>query len=272
MSDMQLATRKMQIKPTNRQSPTRLAVRVGSSRDGARQVANRSREEGITLLIAIVILSSVLFITFSLSSVILREIGAARATLQTEPAISGSDAGSEVGIYAVVRNTGAFTGTQTLAQSGVEYEYETDHFRSPFYFSIDVGQIRRFQIYNPNDPFPVSPDNDFHSVTLSGVSATAQMLVYYSSEPPEEGGLPFCGGPVSSPSGSLTCILDNPLNGDDRYWVEVIPLGGLAMTGALDTTDNAGQPKGMPAPPVLDVTGTLGDVQRKIRVDLGSNP
>jgi len=59
MSDMQLATRKMQIKPTNRQSPTRLAVRVGSSRDGARQVANRSREEGITLLIAIVILVTV---------------------------------------------------------------------------------------------------------------------------------------------------------------------------------------------------------------------
>ena len=51
-------------------------------------------EEGVTLVISIVMLGTLTFISFGLSTVILREIQASRLILTSEPAFAGANAGA----------------------------------------------------------------------------------------------------------------------------------------------------------------------------------
>ena len=229
--------------------------------------SGRHREEGVTLLISLIMLASVMFISLSLSSVVLREIGATRQVLRTEPAITGSDAGGEVGLYAVLRQTGQFEEQRTLPKSGVAYDFQTDLHDYPFPFTIAVGEFLEVGLYDPEDGTNLAAD--YGSVTIRNVNRAAVVEVFNA-----EFNLPaVCSGSVS-PGGSYTCsALTAYFNGDDRFKVIVRPSGGLAMEGEIVATDNSGQAKGVPTgDATIIVTGSLNDVQRKIEVNLSEPP
>ena len=222
-------------------------------------------QDGVTLLIAIILLSSVLFISFSLSSVVLREIGATRQVLQTEPAISGSDAGSEVGLYAVLRQTGLFQKEETLPHSRVAFDFQTDQFDSPYEFSIPAGSILEVRLYEPEDP--ANAALDYGTLSITGLSGTADITVYSYGDI-------FNALACSSSAGSGTPFSCSLSSADDRYLVVVDPSNDLApLTGFMDTSNAGGLAKGVPSiSPTIVVTGTLNDVQRKIEVNLAEPP
>src|SRR3989344_4131661 len=96
-------------------------------------ILKKSRsQEGVTLIMALVMLAVTTFISFSLSVVVVREIKGARLILQTEPAISGANAGGEGGLYQYTRQTGFTTLSGSLPQSGVDYEIKTELFDDPY--------------------------------------------------------------------------------------------------------------------------------------------
>ena len=222
-------------------------------------------ESGVTLLIAIIMLASVMFISLSLSSVVLREIGATRQVLQTEPAITGSDAGGEVGLYAVLRQTGLFSEQRTLPQSGVSYDFQTDQFDSPYVFTIPAGSLLEVRLYEPEDP--ANAALDYGTLAINGLSGTVNITVYSYGDI-------FNAMACSGSAGSGTPFSCPLSSADDRYLVVVDPSNDFAaLTGQMDTTNAGGQAKGVPAiSPTIVVTGTLNDVQRKIEVNLTEPP
>jgi hypothetical protein len=63
-------------------------------------------QAGVTLLIALLILSTVMAISFSLASILLSETKSSGDLLRTEPALYGANGVTEEAIYSVKRNTG----------------------------------------------------------------------------------------------------------------------------------------------------------------------
>lgn len=219
-------------------------------------------QRGVTLVVAVVILASVAFISFALSALILREISAARLLLRTEPAISGADAGGEVGLYNLFRLTGNVAQSGTFSQSGVSYKVVSQLYDSPYVFSIPAGSVLTVALYdaaNPDNPnanygtavFVNDPSSDILKVDVTPIGGTD----------------PICSQTLGSGQTSAACLLNNP--GDDRYQLVLTPMAGGAATGQIQTTDESGNAKGVPSTsPKLQVTGTNINAQRKIQIDL----
>ena len=240
---------KVTIKLTNRQS-----LRPGRT----------NREAGVTLIIAVIMLAAVTFISFSLSTVILREISAARLILKTEPAISAANAGGEIGLYRLLRDLGQTGVAGQTPQSGASYQVDPDLYDDLYLFSVKEGEVIRVGLY---DAEAISNQNaDYGRVLLSNYSSGSgplKVTVYSWSD---------SGNPIAScdsvnvgAGGSLSCSLNKP---DDRYIVEIEALG-QDVRGDLRAFDNSDNPKGIPAnTPTLEVTGRNLDVQRKIQINL----
>ena len=230
-----------------------------------RQSPVASREDGVTLIIAVIMLAAVTFISFSLSAIILREINAAQLILKTEPAISAANAGGEVGLYRLMRDLGQTGSTGSTPQSGASYQVDPDLYDNIYLFSAEEDESIRVGLYNAED---VSAQNtDYGSVTItnyvSGPSSPFKVTVYSWSD----SGNPIasCDGVTVDTSSSWSC----PLNkSDDRYIVEIEALG-QDVQGDLRAFDNNNDPKGIPADtPNLEVTGRNLDVLRKIEINL----
>ena len=237
---------KATVKITNRQSP----------------IANR--QEGVTLIIAVIMLAAVTFISFSLSAVILREINAAQLILKTEPAISAANAGGEVGLYRLMRGLGQTSVAGSTPQSGATYQVDSDLYDDLYLFFVEEGEVIRVGLYNAED---ISDQNaDYGRVLLNNYSSRSgplKVTVYSWSD----SGNPIasCDGATVVSGDSLSCSLDKP---DDRYIVEIEALG-QDVRGEISAFNNAGTSKGVPANvPTLEVTGRNLDVFRKIEINL----
>ena len=94
-------------------------------------------QSGVTLIISIVLLAAITFISFVLSVIVIREIGATRTTLRSEPAIAAASAGGEIGMYRFLREKkNEISPTGTTPRSGATYTIETDLYDNPYPFLI----------------------------------------------------------------------------------------------------------------------------------------
>jgi Tfp pilus assembly protein PilX len=219
-----------------------------------------TRQEGVTLVIALVMLASVTFISFSLSTIILREIAAAQLILKTEPAINAADAGGEVGLYQVLRQTGNTVTTGTLAQSGASYQVVENLYANPYTVVIAAGQGSQVALYDPTNPNNLNANYSRVTVTVDHPSTVTIYSLGDLSNP-------ICGTPVND-SGTFTCNPLTPQNGDGRYFIVINPTGNQAVNVQVTAL-----PNGVPAvSPNLNVTGNNGSVQRKIQIDLNPAP
>ena len=238
--------------------------RYGRSPKGRQSIfIHRARQQGVTLIMAIVMLAVTTFISFSLSVIVVREIKGARLVLQTEPAISGANAGGEVGLYQYTRQTGFTTLSGSLPQSGVDYEIKTELFDDPYLVNSNT-EPAKVSLYDP-----VNPDNqnaDYKTVTVknTGSPSSIRFRVFSWSDPVN----PVCNW-TTVPSGqSRTC--NNLTAADDRYVVEIEKEGASTIVIAeVTTTNELNQSKGVPSnSPVIEVTGKHLEVQRKIEINL----
>ena len=222
-------------------------------------------QSGVTLVISMIMLGTVTFISFSLATVALREIKTARLILASEPAISGANAGSEVGLYKFIRSFGNVgVANPPLPQSGASYTVVSDLYDDPFLFTVAAGKTINVGLYDA-EQINNQTSRPYGSVQISLTSGGSVKVTVYSWSTP---GSPVAGcnnRTVTSGNSPLTCT---PLNGaDKRYVVSITDNGGSGASGNVKGFAGDGSPQGVPSDaPVLDITSTSGKTERKIHI------
>ncbi len=218
----------------------------------------RSNQRGVTLVVAIVMLATVTFISFSIATVMIREIVSARLILKTEPAISGANAGGEIGLYLLFREVGGTNVSGPLGLSGANYNVVSELYENPYYFNIPAGSDARIGLYDAENF--ANPNTGYTSVTITN-NTSAQ------SNPVKVDIFTFAN--VNAVLYSVTLGTGQnqsfPLNDiDDRYLIVITPTGNFAASGQITA-----EPNGIPSDaPTITSTGTFGEVQRKIEINL----
>lgn len=229
----------------------------------------RDSQDGVTLVISIILLASVTFISFALSTLILREISATRLILRTEPAISAANAGGEVAIYRLFRESGNVSATGgTLSQSGAVYDIAADLYDNPYLFTIPPNGVISVGLYDAENPNNKITDYGSVTITNNAGGSTIRISLVSWSDPGTE---LWCSSlTMNAGATSVTCSLASLP--DDRYLltIENIPsCPACNAIGQVRALDESGQPKGVPSDnPQIEVTGTSGEVERKIRIDI----
>lgn len=219
------------------------------------QIPN-SKESGVTLILAVVMLAAITFVSFSLSTIVIREIGGARVLLKTEPAISGALAGGEVGLYQLMRELGGTTTSGSTSPGGASYQVVSDFYDDPYLFTSTGTQVvvGLFNVENPNNRNP-----GYQSITIqnNGGSTPIKVNVISWSDP----GNPVVADVVLSGGSILQRDLSRV---DDRYLVVMEPVVAGSFAGSL-SAPSLGVPSDNPG---IDVTGINQDVRRKIEINL----
>ena len=221
------------------------------------------KQEGVTLVIAMVMLAAVTFISFALSTIIIREIVVARLILTTEPAITGASSGGEGGLFQLFRELPANSATVALPQSGAGYQVTSDLYDNSYLFSITGGAEAKVGLYDAQQPNNKQPNPRYASVKVTNNpgSSLLQYQVATWSQPDSF----ICVGSVSAGSTSAACALSS--TSDNRFVIFIQPLGGSDAAGSVVAYDSQNQIIGIPSETQsLVVTGTSGGAQRKIEI------
>lgn len=225
----------------------------------------KGAEDGVTLVISIVLLASVTFITFALSTLLLREIGATRLILLTEPALSGANAGGEVGLFRLFREVGSVGTSGQLQQSGASYEIVPDLYDDPYLFTVAPQATITVGLYDAENP--ANKATGYGSVTIINNNILTSRPINVTIVSWADPSTILCGFNLGVGQ-SQTCSALNSM--DDRYLITITNTANSGnATGQIQAFDESGQPKGVPsASPDLQVTGRSGQVQRKIEIIL----
>lgn len=222
-----------------------------------------SSQDGITLVISIVMLAAVTFVSFALSAIIIREIGVARVILRTEPAISAANSGGEVAMYQLFRGSGNIPTSGEVSQNGTTYQIVTNLYNDNYFFQASGGQQISVALYDPANPDSKITNFDSYTITNDAGSQPIQTSVVSWSDADH----PFCIQTIPNGSSPYTCDeLNRP---DDRYVIYIQPQGGptKTSTGQITAQDKNDEVIGIPADyPTLDITGSSNGVQRKIQI------
>lgn len=216
-------------------------------------------QEGVTLVVAVVLLAAVTFVSFSISTVIVREIGSARLVLRTEPAISGANSGGEIGLFRLLRETGGSSASGSTPQSGASYQVTSNLYDDPYEFSITDGAKIRIGLFDAETT--TKQTNNYQSVMVTSTANNPFKVAVYSWNDTKNS---YCAKQTISQNGQYSCGLNAV---DDRYIIEIEPSGNNAAGQISATRDNGS--RGVPSDsPEMDVLGQSGNVQRKIKIDL----
>lgn len=241
-------------------------------------VKSKKTQEGVTLVISIVMLAAVTFVSFSLSALILRGIVGARLLLKSEPALSAANSGGEVGLYRFQRAQGSLDISQgTLSQSTATYDLASDLYDDPYLLTSDAvscGDTTAFWIPLFDPANWQNTAANYGSVTINNTGQCPFRFRVFSFGNSE---IILCNtATVGVGSGQKTC---NNLSGvatqegsDDRYILEITPNGSASQIfGATITakTNDLVTSRGVPSDsPTLRVIGKSGEVQRKIEIEI----
>ncbi len=120
----------------------------------------RNTEEGVTLLLAILVLSTVLAISFSIAAVLLVEVRNSGDLARTEPAIYAAQGVTEESFFEQRRNVPAGTFQLTSSLNSVDTQASTTKLTEPIFFdkvsilSTDIqGSRNRYPLYDVNQPY-----------------------------------------------------------------------------------------------------------------------
>lgn len=225
------------------------------------------QEQGITLIISVVLLAAVTFVSFSLSTVILREISAAQLVLRSEPALSGANSGGEIALFRIQRELGNTAQTGSLSGSGATYTVTPDLYVDTYNFSIPCTTAElQVPLYDVENTYNVNAD--YGSATVTYNTGGCQLAVSYFSWTTPNNNL--CQQTLVS-SQNTTCSALNAGDGDDRYIISLKPQGGTGNAEGTITAkaNNLSSTRGIPSEtPNFVITGGSGNVERRIEIRL----
>lgn len=228
-----------------------------------------SNQSGVTIVIAMILLAGVVFASFTMASIILRDVKSARVIQDSEPAITGAYAGGETALFSLQRDIANLRVSDvSVSAGGTVYDVIPDLTDDPFSYVVTGAQDVYVNFYNPEDP--EIQDTGIRSFTITNDTGSRRVDVEVVSwGNPQAILCSFTDITDTEPSNTRTC---SNLSGPDyRYQLTIRASGGGAGTaaGTIRAFDASGAPVGIPsATPTFDVSGTLGDAQRRIRINL----
>ena len=128
------------------------------------------KQEGITLLIAVLIVSATAVVTSTVGYFAIQEIRASRAVSMSEPAISAALSGGEEGLWSIKRG-GTLTACPNATTTSVNNNVKIDLCKSygPAEVTVTAGVPYMLYLYNPND---INGDADLSDYPYSYVQVT----------------------------------------------------------------------------------------------------
>lgn len=222
------------------------------------------RQDGVTLILGLVLLAAITLVSFSLSVIIIREIRTARILSKTEPAIAGANAGGEIGLYRMQRNiAGGIGATGSMQQSQTNYTIVPNLYINDYPFSIITGQHLTVGLYDAEDF--ANQNLPYRSITVINANGGPVKVDFF---PWADSTNIICSPNV--PSGqSTTCNLAPP---DYRYVVSINKDSSGTTSGiirAYSGSGGSGSQIGIPSDtPIIESTGITGEVRRKIQIKL----
>ena len=200
---------------------------------------NNSNQSGVTLLLAVLIMSGLLLISTSVAFLAIEQQRASRAHLVSEPAFLAAKAGGEEGLW-VVKRTGisnlpdcpastpeSFPATKSFINYCKSFRGDT--------FNIVSGTPTTILLYNPNNPNGDDDLSEFPYFTLS-ITDTGSFAINVNVSRIDG---TFLSAYQVTPGSSSTINLAQPALGTEGRMQ--ITLNALGNTTATVTTD-----KGLP--------------------------
>lgn len=219
-------------------------------------------QSGVTLILAMFILTAVVAVSFSLGSLVIREIRSSRYLSQSEPTILTAEAGAETGLFfrlrkisTVNKECGTAVDSESLAGIGSRFEVCSDFYDKPYYFTTQPGAVEVVMLINPTDE---TLAGGYDSIVIGidpGVSASSLDIRAYNLDDPTE---------TVTVSGIIGDeVILGGLYLTKSYAVFLVPTGGEA-TGFIWDRDYV---RGIPSKnPKTFSTGKKGDLIRKLQV------
>ena len=131
----------------------------------------KKNQDGVTLLLAILILAAISIVALSFSSIAKDELQSSGDSLRSEPAISGAEAGTEDALFEDIRGFGSSLATncsspsQSTLSNGVLIQSCTNYYYpNPYAFTLAPFVPQQFYLYNPASQ---SSPSGYTSVSLT---------------------------------------------------------------------------------------------------------
>ena len=231
-------------------------------------------DRGITLIIALMILSLTTAVSFAMAALTLREIQSSRQLANSEPAIVSAEAGAETAMFFRIRKLPTYTNacpalsSQTFPSGSTSFGFCNDYYDNPYIFGTSSSQNEVVLLYDP-----VNGTNQAAGYTSISVTATSttnfvnqmQLKAYDVNE----SSVPSCGtNPVCSTfsvpgTGSIS------LDPAKSYAIFLVPVTSGGVSGFITGRDAGGNIIGLPSKsPRISSTGYKSTILRKLEVIL----
>ncbi|MBI3231956.1 MAG: LamG domain-containing protein [Candidatus Doudnabacteria bacterium] len=263
------------------------------------QVSSIKREEGVTLLLSILVLSAIMAIAFSLATILLVEVRVSGDLLRTEPAIYAANAVTEEALFTVKRGYPRCTGncpnqfsyTNRLGAVDVNNPAPKENpFNNPILIdkvlstsNSIANTLNRYAFYDPND---INQPGGFAElkVTYKNTGVQGQIHVYVCEFKAPINFLPIdppidCDTPTSADmlyqdstplnQGQSTAIIT--LDKNKQQELIIYSSGPIADRFVqIEAFGPGSVPKGIPffGETVVDIHAQYGGVTRALRVKI----
>ncbi len=239
-------------------------------------------QKGVTLLLAILILSSVMAISFSLATILLVEVRTSGDLARTEPALYGAHAVTEEALFKIKRraNNSQFP-TYSNTVSYIALNNTSQDYADPIQqIKIPPNRTLRYSLHDPNNMGGPSNYNKVKLTYLVSGSSSSGITVWICeldpANPPSDPNNTCqnlsTGNPVMIVKGSLLRPSMSTLttNLNPNYQQEIILVNSESdyQYVKMETWDSGNNPKGVPyfAEKAVDINANNSGVSRKVRV------
>ena len=224
------------------------------------RLRHKKSEQGITLLMAILILSAITAIVFSISTIALNEIRTNADLTKTEPVIRADEGIAEDSLFRQLRGFStlpACSSPSTTSLNSVNVSICAGaYFDNPYTFDLVASQRRDFYLVNPTNQ-SAAPGYTSASVTMTGGSTANVYLCDISV-------VDCPSTPSSSKALNTTSSTTWSSNLDPSTKYQLIVINGAGSVGSFAITT---APNGLPSgTTTIDATGSKQSVTRKIQV------
>ncbi len=261
----------------------------------------KTKHAGVTLLIAILILSTVLAISFSLATILLAEARNSGDLLHTEPALYADNAISEEALYNVSRATGVTTyssnvGILPVTSTATLLNDPVQQVKIPSGNTSYGCTTNCYVLYNPVDPYGAGGYGRIKITFIDTGVSSARLHIYLCQwdplNPPTNPDGTYknvCSDPTDSSYMSFQDTNPSPLS-PGQTWDSSLNCGGcMDQTGSkqqqlvlyqtnsgqpanvyaqISTFDSSGNPRGIPyfGETAVNISSTNAGVNRNIKV------
>ncbi len=221
----------------------------------------KRKQEVVTLLLAILILSAITAIVFSIAAIAVNEIKTSSDLTRTEPVLTAAEAVAEDSLFKLVRGLGtvsACTSPGSTVVAGVTVTTCASYYLdNPYSFSLAADDQRDFYLYNPTDQAQAP---GYTQVSVQITSGSTGTIYFCTAE------VSNC---IATPEATQTISMagpttwtSSPLTTTQQYQLMVV--NGAGGTSSYSVT---GSPNGLPAgTTTIQDSGKNQGVTRKLEI------